>query len=116
MVVLGDQSAILTGGTVGEGIDGARCRLPGRQRDPVEAVAATGTPVVAVLTNGRPFVLDWMVERVSAIVEAGFPGPGGGEAVADVIFGAVNPSGKLPVSLPRDAGVLPARFDRAQPE
>jgi len=105
--VVGDQSGILGTGTVGEGNDGASLELPGRQRELVEAVVASGTPTVVVLANGRPFVLDWMAEAVPAIVEAWFPGEEGGHAIASVLTGSVNPAARLPVSLPRHAGTQP---------
>ena len=107
VVVVGDQSGILGYGTVGEGNDGATLALPGRQRDLVEAVVASGTPTVVVLTNGRPFVLDWMAELVPAIVEAWFPGEEGGNAIADILTGRVNPGGKISVTLPRHVGLQP---------
>ncbi len=113
IVVVGDQSGLITAGTVGEGIDGASCELPGLQRRLVEEVAATGTPTVVVLTNGRPFVLGWMRGRVHAIIEAFFCGEEAGNAIADVLFGTVNPGGRLPVSMPAHVGAAPAPYNRA---
>ena len=107
VVVVGDQSGILGYGTVGEGNDGATLALPGLQRQLVEAVAATGTPTVVVLTNGRPFVLDWMVETVPVIVEAWFPGEEGGHAIADILTGRINPGAKTCVTFPRHVGLQP---------
>ena len=111
VVVVGDQAGIMTGATVGEGLDSMTCELPGVQRQLVEAVAATGTPVVVVLCNGRPFVLGWMTPIVAAIVEAWFPGEEGAAAIADVLFGVANPGGKLPVSFPRAVGSLPRPYN-----
>lgn len=110
VVVVGDQSGIVMGATVGESADSVTCALPGRQRRLVERVAATGTPTVVVLTHGRPFVLDWMAEGVPAILTAWFPGEEGGHAVAGALFGDVNPGGKLPVPFPRSSGSLPAAY------
>lgn len=113
VVVVGDQAGILAAATVGEAIDSVDLALPGLQRTLVERVAATGTPTVVVLTHGRPFVLDWLRDLVPAVVTAWFPGEEGGHAVARVLFGDVNPSGRLPVSMPGDAGSVPAPYNRA---
>jgi beta-glucosidase len=86
--------------------------LPGRQDDLVTAVADTGTPVVAVVMGGRPLVLDSVANRCSAVLQVWYPGQEGGTAVADVIFGDVHPSGKLPITLPRSIGQLPAYVGR----
>jgi beta-glucosidase-like glycosyl hydrolase len=82
VLVLGDQSGIAMLGTVGEHIDSARCALPGVQRDLVEAVVATGTPTVVVLSHGRAFVLGWMAKAVPAIVSSFFGGEEAGNAIA----------------------------------
>jgi beta-glucosidase len=84
--------------------------LPGAQHALAEAVLATGTPVVVVLTNGRPLAIPWLDERAPAIVEAWFLGVETGSAVADVLFGAANPSGKLPVTFPRAVGQVPVYY------
>jgi beta-glucosidase len=97
--------------TDGEGYDVASLNLTGSQEDLVRAVQATGTPVVLVLVNGRPLAIPWEVEHVPAIVEAWEPGEQGGEAVADVLFGDYNPTGRLAISIPRDAGQLPDYYD-----
>jgi beta-glucosidase len=111
VVVLGDQSGVIGAGTVGEGRDGATLALPGVQEDLLAAVAATGTPVVVVLTNGRPFALETVDALANAVVEAWFPGEEGGTAIASVLFGTVNPGGHLSVTLPRAAGVQPYSYD-----
>jgi beta-glucosidase len=84
--------------------------LPGVQQELVRAVHATGTPVVAVLVNGRPLSVSWLDENVPAILETWFLGVEAGNAVADVLFGAVNPSGKLPVTFPRNVGQVPIYY------
>jgi beta-glucosidase-like glycosyl hydrolase len=117
VLVLGDQSGIAMLGTVGEHIDSVRCALPGVQRDLVEAVVATGTPTVAVLSHGRAFVLGWMANAVPAIVSSFFGGEEAGNAIADVLFGDVNPGGRTPVSFLRSIGAAPAPYPRtAEPD
>jgi len=86
--------------------------LPGRQRELLEAVAATGKPVVLVLLAGRPLDLRWARDHVAAIVHAGYLGTQAGAALADVLFGEVAPSGRLPVSWPRSVGHLPVYYGR----
>ena len=81
--------------------------LPGVQEQLALAVAATGKPVVAVLLNGRPLSIGALQGKVPAILEAWYPGVEGGNAIVDVLFGAVNPSGKLPVTVPRNVGQVP---------
>lgn len=97
--------------TDGEGHDVASLDLTGVQEDLVRAIQATGRPVVLVLINGRPLSVRWEAEHVPAIVEAWLPGEAGGEAVADVLFGDVNPSGRLAITIPRSSGQLPAYYN-----
>jgi beta-glucosidase len=85
--------------------------LPGIQEQMLEAVASTGKPVVLVLENGRPLDIRWAAAHVPAILEAWFPGTEGGNAVADVLFGDVNPGGKLPLSWPRISGQEPIYYN-----
>ena len=85
--------------------------LPGLQEELLEAVAATGKPVVVVLFNGRPLALTRVAARAAALVEAWFPGVEAGNALADVLFGAVNPGGKLPVTFPRKLGQTPIYYN-----
>lgn len=114
IVVVGDQSGLFGRGTSGEGNDVESLDLPGVQRELVEAVIATGTPVVMVLLTGRPYAIGWALDgtgpKPAAVVQAFFPGEGGGLAVADVLTGAVTPSGRLPVSLPRSTGAQPYSY------
>ena len=107
VVVLGDSTR-----TCGEGFDRDDLVLPGEQQALLEAVEATGTPVVLVLLNGRPADLRWAVDHVEAIVEGWYLGIEGGTAVADVLRGAVNPGGKLTVTVPRSVGQCPMSYRR----
>jgi beta-glucosidase len=97
--------------TDGEAHDVASLDLTGVQEDLVRAVYETGTPTVVVLVNGRPLSTRWTAEHVPAIVEAWRPGERGGEAVADVLFGDYNPSGRLAITIPRHVGQLPAYYN-----
>jgi beta-glucosidase len=97
--------------TDGEGHDVASLDLTGVQEDLVRAVYETGTPTVVVLVNGRPLSTRWTTEHVPAIIEAWRPGERGGEAVADVLFGDYNPSGRLAITIPRHVGQLPAYYN-----
>ena len=97
--------------TDGEGYDVASLDFTGVQEDFVRAVQATGKPIVLVLVNGRPLSLRWEAERLPAIVEAWEPGERGGTAVADVLFGDYNPSGRLAITVPRSVGQLPAYYN-----
>ena len=98
-------------GTDGEGYDAATLELTGLQLELVKAVHETGTPTVVVLVNGRPLAIPWIAEQVPAVVEAWLPGEKGGQAVADVLFGDCNPSGRLTVTVPRHAGQLPVYYN-----
>jgi beta-glucosidase len=85
--------------------------LPGRQQELIDAIRATGKPFVVVLFNGRPLTLERVAATAPAILEAWFPGVQAGNAVADVLFGRVNPGGKLPVSFPRRLGQVPVYYN-----
>ena len=95
----------------GEAASRATLDLPGIQQQMLEAVAATGKPVVLVLENGRPLDIRWASEHVPAILESWYSGTEGGDAVADVLMGTVNPGGKLPISWPRVAGQEPLYYN-----
>jgi beta-glucosidase len=97
--------------TDGEGHDVASLDITGVQEDLVKAVYGTGTPTVVVLVNGRPLSTRWIAEHVPAVVEAWRPGELGGQAVADVLFGNYNPSGRLAITIPRHVGQLPAYYN-----
>ena len=84
--------------------------LPGDQELLLESLQATGKPVVLVLSNGRPLTVNWAVKHVPSIVELWFPGEEGGRALADVLFGDVNPSGRLPITFPKSVGQIPFNF------
>lgn len=107
VVVVGERSGLTNAATCGEARDRADVRLPGVQEALVEAVAATGTPVVLVLLAGRPLALGGLVDRVGAILAAWLPGAEGGTAVAAALVGDVSPSGRLPMSFPRHVGQVP---------
>jgi beta-glucosidase len=85
--------------------------LPGRQLELVKAVQATGKPVVVVLMNGRPLSINWIADHIPAILETWFAGTQTGHAIADVLFGDVNPGGKLPVTFPRAVGQVPIYYN-----
>ncbi|HEX5787565.1 MAG TPA: beta-glucosidase BglX [Woeseiaceae bacterium] len=95
----------------GEAASRTSLDLPGAQQALLEELVATGKPVVLVLMNGRPLALEWADEHVDAILEAWYPGTMGGHAVVDVLFGDYNPSGKLPVTFPRNVGQVPIHYD-----
>jgi beta-glucosidase len=95
----------------GEAASRSSLDLPGSQLDLVKAIVATGKPVVVVLMNGRPLTINWVAERAPAILETWFAGVQAGNAIADVLFGDVNPGGKLPVTFPRSVGQVPIYYN-----
>jgi beta-glucosidase len=99
-----------SGGMSGEAASRARCDLPGHQAELARAVLDAGRPVVTVLTAGRPLVLPWLLERSAAVLMAWAPGSEAGNALADVLTGAVAPAGRLPMSWPADIGQIPVFF------
>ncbi|MFD8384774.1 glycoside hydrolase family 3 N-terminal domain-containing protein [Streptomyces sp. NPDC059679] len=107
VAVLGDRSGLFGRGTSGEGCDAADLELPGEQGALLDTLLATGTPVVLVLLTGRPYALGRWSGLLAAAVQAFFPGEEGGPAVAAVLSGRVNPSGRLPVSVPYTTGGQP---------
>ncbi|MFF9807149.1 glycoside hydrolase family 3 N-terminal domain-containing protein [Streptomyces coeruleorubidus] len=107
VAVLGDRAGLFGRGTSGEGCDASDLALPGAQGELLDALVATGVPVVLVLLTGRPYALGRWHGRLGAVVQAFFPGEEGGPAVAGVLSGRVNPSGRLPVSVPQVPGGQP---------
>jgi beta-glucosidase len=110
IVVAGGKSGLTPDCTCGEMRDRVELGLPGVQEDLVKTIYETGTPTVLVLVDGRPLAMDWIAEKIPAIVEAWLPGEEGGTAVADVLFGDYNPGGKLPISFPRKVGQVPIYY------
>ncbi len=111
LLVLGDnEQTCREGWSVQHLGDRDSLDLPGRQEDLLRAVAATGKPVILLLINGRPASINFAAERIPAILEAWYPGQEGGHAIAEVLFGEVNPGGKLPITFPRSVGQLPAYY------
>ena len=106
IVAVGEASAMS-----GEAASRSSLDLPGHQLDLVKAVHATGTPTIVVLFNGRPLTIGWVADNVPAILEAWLPGTEGGNAIADVLFGDVNPGAKLPVTFPRVVGQVPLYYN-----
>ncbi|MEV7806971.1 glycoside hydrolase family 3 N-terminal domain-containing protein [Microbispora sp. NPDC088329] len=110
VAVVGDLAGLFGQGTSGEGCDADDLRLPGVQEDLLIELAATGTPVVVVVVSGRPYALGRVNDRAAALVQAFMPGEEGGAAVAGVLSGRVQPSGKLPVQIPRTTGGQPGTY------
>jgi beta-glucosidase len=110
VVCVGGRSGLTKACTVGEARDATGLGLTGAQQQLVESVIGTGTPTVVVLIGGRVFALPWISEHAAALVQAWLPGEEGGRAIADVLFGATNPSGRLPLSIPRSVGQVPIYF------
>lgn len=107
IMILGEKADM-----AGEAASRGSLDLPGRQEELLKAVVALGKPLALVLLNGRPLSIGWASQHVPAILEAWEPGSEGGHAIADVLFGDVNPGGKLPVTFPRKAGHAPLYYAR----
>lgn len=97
--------------TCGENTDRYELSLVGLQQQLVEEIYATGVPTVVVLVNGRPLSTEWIAENISALVEAWEPGSSGGQAIAEILYGKVNPEGKLPITIPRHAGQIQTYYN-----
>lgn len=110
VVAVGDRAGLFGRGTSGEGCDASDLKLPGVQQEFVEAILETGTPVVLLLITGRPYAVGPLLERSAAALQTFFPGQLGSRAIAEILTGRINPSGRLPVSLPRDAGSQPGTY------
>src|SRR5205823_3360551 len=107
VLALGEDAGNMTG----EAASRAHLDLPGNQEKLLEAVVASGKPVVLILFSGRPLVLNWAATHVPAILEAWFPGVQAGPALARILLGEANPSGKLTVSFPRAVGQDPLYYN-----
>ncbi|WP_413452439.1 glycoside hydrolase family 3 N-terminal domain-containing protein [Georgenia phoenicis] len=110
VAVMGDLAGMFGRGTSGEGCDTDSLELPGVQRRLVEQLLDLGRPVVLVLVTGRPYAVGWATERCAAVVQSFFPGQEGARALAGVLTGRVNPSGRLPLTLPRSPGGQPYSY------
>ncbi|WP_052273033.1 glycoside hydrolase family 3 N-terminal domain-containing protein [Flavihumibacter solisilvae] len=99
----------------GEGFDRASLDLMGKQLDLLKAIKATGKPVIVVYIEGRPLDKTWAAEHADALLTAFYPGQEGGNGIADVLFGDYNPSGRLPISVPRNVGQIPVYYNRKNP-
>lgn len=108
---VGDLAGLFQSGTVGEGSDTDSLTLPGVQQQLLEALVATGKPVVVVMTGGRPYNLQGLESRVAAWLLAWAPGQEGGQAIADVLTGRAEPQGRLVVSVPHSAGAMPYYYN-----
>ncbi|RPD91762.1 glycosyl hydrolase [Aureibaculum marinum] len=122
VLVIGGTSSTLSGigwgkdipndyPTSGEGFDRASLTPPGVQSELIKAIYETGKPIVLVMVHGRAYSIPWEKEHIPAIIEAWYPGEEGGNAVANVLFGNVNPSGKLTVSIPKSVGHVPVFYN-----
>ncbi|MFJ4467126.1 beta-glucosidase [Streptomyces sp. NPDC089424] len=110
VVALGDRAGLFGRGTSGEGCDAESLSLPGAQQDLLDALLDSGTPVVTVLLAGRPYALGRAVDASAALVQSFFPGAEGTRAIAGVLSGRTDPSGRLPVSVPRGPGSQPTTY------
>lgn len=99
----------------GEGFDRATLDLLGKQLELLQAIKATGTPVIVIYIQGRPLNMNWASEHADALLTAWYPGQEGGTAIADVLWGDYNPAGRLPISVPRAAGQIPVYYNKKNP-
>ena len=99
----------------GEGNDRSTLDLLGKQLDLLKAVQETGTPTIVIYIQGRPLNMNWASTHADALLTAWYPGQEGGEAIADILWGDFNPSGKLPISVPRSVGQLPVYYNKKNP-
>lgn len=100
----------------GEGFDRTTLDLLGKQMDLLRAVKATGTPMIVIYIQGRPLNMNWAKEHADALLTAWYPGQEGGNAIADVLFGHYNPSGRLPISIPKHVGQIPIYYNKKNPQ
>ena len=111
VIAVGDLAGLFLSGTVGEGSDVSSLRLPGVQQQLIDEVVALGKPTVIVVFSGRPYHLGAGEESAGAIIQAWLPGQEGAEAVSNILIGKANPGGKLPVSIPKEAGAMPYYYN-----
>ena len=111
IVFVGDLSGLFQTGTVGEGSDTDSLQLPGVQEELLRQVVTTGTPSIIVMTSGRPYALNGLEEQAAAVLMAFQPGQEGAEAIADLLTGKANPSGRLVVSIPKNVGAVPYYYN-----
>ena len=111
VLAMGDKAGLNLDSTSGEARDRADLGLPGVQAELISEIAALGKPIVLVLINGRPYAIPDIIQHTSAVLEAWLPGEEGGPAITDVLFGDVNPGGRLPISVPRSVGQLPVFYN-----
>jgi beta-glucosidase len=110
VAMVGDLAGLFGRGSSGEGCDAEDLRLPGIQGELLDELLVTGTPVVVVVVSGRPYALGAVHERAAALVQAFMPGEEGGAAIAGILSGRIQPSGKLPVQIPRHTGGQPGTY------
>jgi beta-glucosidase len=110
IVVLGERSGLTDSATTGEARDRLDLGFMGRQQELLEAVVATGTPVVLVVVSGRPLAIEWAARHCAAVMLAWVPGEAGPEAIVETLVGDTNPGGKLPISVPRHVGQVPVSY------
>ncbi|MBK9935240.1 MAG: glycoside hydrolase family 3 C-terminal domain-containing protein [Cytophagaceae bacterium] len=109
------SSAAISDMESGEGYDRASLSLLGKQQKLLEAIKATGKPMIVVYIQGRPLEMNWAAQNANALLCAWYPGQEGGSAIADVLMGDVNPSGKMPISVPKNVGQLPVYYNKKTP-
>ena len=109
------SSAAISDMESGEGYDRASLSLLGKQQKLLEAIKATGKPMIVVYIQGRPLEMNWAAQNANALLCAWYPGQEGGSAIADILTGDVNPSGKMPISVPKNVGQLPVYYNKKTP-
>jgi len=112
ILVLGDRSGLTPECTTGEFRDSAHLQLPGRQEALARSILDLGKPTAVVLIVGRPYAISEIAERANALLLAWLPGEEGGYAIAEALFGRINPAGRLPISFPRHVGQIPCYYNR----
>jgi beta-glucosidase-like glycosyl hydrolase len=111
IVFVGDLAGLFQTGTVGEGSDTDSLQLPGVQEELLRQIVGTGTPTIIVMTSGRPYALNGLEDQAAAVLMAFQPGQEGAEAIADLLVGKANPSGRLVLSIPKNVGAVPYYYN-----